>query len=143
MRTIRQALKHYISTGTSKNDAIDLVSNECGCKTESVSRVYRSLFPSKKSPKSVEPKSGRTLEDFKKAYDKNTYIPEKITSALKELGDSWEYESDFVRRSGVNYSDLGNFREMFSANVVYVKSNGGKRIWCGTDSFAQKLRELI
>ena len=86
---------------------------------------------------------GRSLDDFRKTYDKDTIVPGKIRAALEELGgESWEYESEFVRRAGVSYADLGNYRSMFEDHVVTARKDS-KRVWAGSPEFAAVLREMV
>ena len=87
-------------------------------------------------------KTGRSLSDFRNTYDVDTIIPAKVKTALKELGASWEYESEFVKRAGVSYSDLGNYRDAFADHVVIVRKDH-KRVWAGTVAFANQLREML
>ena len=95
-----------------------------------------------KKPKKGPALKGRNLIDFKSKYDKNTYIPAKIEAGLKDLGNHWEYENEFVQRSGVSYMDLNTFRGAFSDYFVLLKKDG-KKIWCGTKEIAIKIRELL
>ena len=85
---------------------------------------------------------GKSLADFAAVYDKDTIIPSKIKAALKSLGNSWEYERDFVSRAGVTYTDLGNYREMFAEHVVTIKRDS-KRVWAGTVEFAEQIRDMV
>lgn len=88
---------------------------------------------------------GKTLEEFRSVHDKNYIVPKKIKDALAKLGDSWEYEVDFMKTAGISTTDLVSFREQFEAHIVVVKSNGSshrKNVWAGTVSFASKLREM-
>lgn len=94
--------------------------------------------------KGVRPKerAGRSLTAFKKAHDKDTIIPEKIRLALKELGNSWLYESEFVRSAGVSYTDMNTYREMFDEHVVFIREDK-KRVWAGTKALASQLKEYV
>jgi hypothetical protein len=88
---------------------------------------------------------GKTLEEFRSAHDKNYIVPKRLKEALVKLGDSWEYEIDFMKMAGVSTTDLINFREQFEAHIVTVKVNGSshrKNVWAGTTAFAAKLREM-
>jgi hypothetical protein len=87
---------------------------------------------------------GRTAEDFTKLHDKNFIIPNRIKAALAELGDSWEYEGEFVKRcQPVANVDFARYRDQFTEFFFEVRAGnkGVKRIWCGTKKFAAKLRE--
>lgn len=88
---------------------------------------------------------GKTLEEFRSMHDKNYIVPKKIKDALAQLGDSWEYEIDFIKIAGLSTTDLVTFREQFEAHIVSVKVNGTshrKNVWAGTPAFAAKLREM-
>jgi hypothetical protein len=88
---------------------------------------------------------GKSLEEFRQAHDKNYIVPRKIKEALAKLGESWEYEVDFMKLAGVSTTDLVNFREQFEEHIVTVKVNGSshrKNVWAGTVAFAAKLREM-
>ena len=89
--------------------------------------------------------SGKSLEEFRSAHDKNYIVPKKIKDALSKMGDSWEYEIDFIKTAGITTTDLVTFREQFENHIVAVKVNGSshkKNVWAGTIPFASKLREL-
>ncbi len=99
----------------------------------------------KKSTHVAAAPKGKTLEDFRSAHDKNYIVPKKIKDALAKLGDSWEYEIDFIKLAGVSTTDMVRFREQFEDHIVGVKINGGshkKNVWAGTLSLAKKLREM-
>jgi hypothetical protein len=88
---------------------------------------------------------GKTLDDFRSAHDKNYIVPKKIKDTLAKLGDSWEYEIDFIKLAGVSTTDLVSFREQFDGHIVAVRVNGAshrKNVWAGTLAFAAKLREM-
>jgi len=104
----------------------------------------KTAAPKQDAPKAVPipAKPGHTLADFRRTYDKDTIIPNKIKTALKALGGSWEYEREFVARSGVSYADLGHYREMFAENLVTIKRDS-KRVWAGTTGLAAQLREMV
>ena len=106
-------------------------------------KTWRKVYgvPSRKGKANTK-SAGRSLDAFKSAHDRDTIIRAKIDAALSELGDAWEYESEFVKRSGVNYNDLGNYREAYEGHWVTLKREG-KRVWAGTESFAAELRELV
>ena len=95
--------------------------------------------------KKAEAVKGKSLDDFRSTHDKNYIVPKKIKDALEKLGDSWEYEIDFVKLAGISTTDLFRFREQFEEHIVEVKSNSGshkKNVWAGTVKFATKLREM-
>jgi transposase len=85
---------------------------------------------------------GRTLAQFRQAHDKDTIIPAKIRTALKELGAAWLYEGEFIKLAGITYADVNAYRELFAANVIVLRSDN-KRVWAGTTGLAKQLRELV
>ena len=87
-------------------------------------------------------KVGRSLSDFRSAYDKDFIIPTKIRDGLKMLSGGWEYEVSFAKLSGVSLSDLAAYRDQFAAYVVVVKRDG-KRAWAGSASMAKAMREMV
>ncbi len=91
----------------------------------------------------VKKSSGKDVESFRQLHDKSYRVPRIIKESLADLGDSWEYEADFIKRSGVSALDLSTFREQFSDHWIEVRTGGrnSKRVWCGTVKFANKLRE--
>lgn len=87
---------------------------------------------------------GKSLDEFRSIHDKNYIVPKKIKDALSKLGNSWEYEVDFAKISGVSITDLAKFRDQFEDYIVEVKSTTGshkKNVWAGKVDFAKKLRE--
>jgi hypothetical protein len=94
-----------------------------------------------KKPKA---KGGKSLEDFRAAHDPNYIMPRRIEAALKSLGDSWEYELDFIRRVGASTTQFAAFREQYEDFIVVVGgARAAKRAWCGTKAYAAKLREVV
>ena len=87
--------------------------------------------------------SGKDVESFRQLHDKSYRIPRIVKDALADLGESWEYEVDFIKRSGVSALDLATFRDQFADHWIEVRTGGrnSKRVWCGTVKFANKLRE--
>lgn len=88
-------------------------------------------------------KSGRTLNDFRAAHDKNFIVPNKIRAALEKLGDGWEYEMEFMRLAGICTTDLATFRDQFGDHIVSTGGKNPKRVWAGTKALATKLREMV
>jgi len=86
--------------------------------------------------------AGRSLDEFRSQYDKETIVPAKVRAALRELGSGWAYEIEFVKLAGVALADLANFRDMFADHVVAVQRSG-KRAWAGTKATADKMREML
>lgn len=90
--------------------------------------------------------AGKSLEDFRAAHDKNFIVPKKIREGLAALGDSWEYELDFIRSCGVSVSDFGAYRDQFEEFCVVVNPTDRartKRVYAGTKAMAAKLREMV
>lgn len=85
---------------------------------------------------------GRTIEQFSDAHDRSVMIPKKIREGLKQLGDSWEYEAEFLKRCKLPLNGISAYRDQFKDHVVEVAADR-KRIWAGTVKFATKLRERV
>ena len=90
----------------------------------------------------------KTVADFRSAHDPNVIIPTKINAALaamrKEGPEQWDYEGDFLRRAGINVTQLSRFRDQFSAYVIEasgVNNKAARRIWFGDCKVASKIRE--
>lgn len=108
-------------------------------------KVAHKTVPYKKTPKESVDQAGkraRTLADFRATYDKDTIVPSKIKAALKSLGNSWEYESEFVKRAAISFADMATYRELFESNVIHIRQDS-KRVWAGTVSLAKQMREMI
>lgn len=85
---------------------------------------------------------GRSIDEFKQTYDKDTIVPSKIDAALELLGDGWEYEVNFAKLAGVSLADIGTYREMYADYYVQVRRDG-KRAWAGTKATARHMREML
>ena len=88
----------------------------------------------------------RGLDEFRAAHDKSFIVPQKIRAGLASLGDSWEYEMEFIRRCGLSTGDFAIYREPFAKHSIDVPASSGKatkRVWAGTISFATKLRAKL
>jgi hypothetical protein len=86
---------------------------------------------------------GRTLDEFCNNHDKKTLVPRRIKTALEQLGDSWEYEKEFIKRCQISQTEMGQFREGFNEHVVELGGRNSRRVWAGTVKFAKKLRERL
>lgn len=87
---------------------------------------------------------GKTLNEFADLHDKGTIVPKRIRTALVQLGDSWEYEGDLIKRAGLSQTDFSRFREQFAADhSVELGGRNPKRAWAGTKAFATKMREKL
>ena len=84
---------------------------------------------------------GRTIAEFRASHDKNYIVPRKIAAALAVLGEGWEYEQKFSQLAGVSLAELAAYRSAFEDHVVLVDRS--KRLWAGTRSMAQKMREMV
>ncbi len=99
----------------------------------------------KKAPKVAQPAKGKDLEAFRASHDRSFIVPKKIQAGLDALGESWEYEAEFIRRCGLSTGDFAAYREKFqdfSVETASVNGNRGKRVWAGTKAFANKLRAV-
>lgn len=93
-------------------------------------------------PPAESNRTGKSLAEFREAYDRDYIVPRKVREALNALGDSWEYEAEFVRRAGVSFADLGRYRDQFAEHVV-VLNRDSRRAWAGTVALAAKMREML
>lgn len=91
----------------------------------------------------MDVQKGRNLESFRKTFDKSVIVPDRIRAGLAALGDSWEYEVDFIKRCGLSTTDFSRFRDQFEDFMVEIRSGSQRqrRVWAGTKKFAAKLRE--
>lgn len=85
----------------------------------------------------------KNLSQFKKYYDRSTYVPKRVRATLRELGSGWVYELEFIKSAGVNRFDLNAVREMFADHIVKPCRSSGKRIWVGTKTMANKMRQML
>jgi hypothetical protein len=86
---------------------------------------------------------GRGLEEFRAAHDKSFIVPGKIRDGLAALGESWEYESEFMKRCTLSNTDIAAYREQFADFYVETPGRNPKRVWAGSKRFAAKLRERL
>lgn len=89
----------------------------------------------------------KTIADFRSAHDPNVIVPNKIRAALaamlKEGTEQWEYELDFLKRSGISTTQLGQFRDQFADHIIEASGSSGrnaKRVWFADAKVAKKLR---
>lgn len=88
---------------------------------------------------------GKNAEDFVKRHSQSYIVPEKIKAGLAQLGDTWEYETEFAKRCGLGPGQFAPYREQFAAFIVDLprsKAQRNQRAWAGTAKFAAKIREL-
>lgn len=100
------------------------------------------MTASKKSTP-AKSKTGKSLDDFRAAHDKNFIVPKKIEEALKKLGEGWEYEVDFIRLCGLSTTDFAMFREQFEGHYINVGGRNPKRVWSGSKATIAKMSEMI
>lgn len=91
----------------------------------------------------VKTKTGRDIAAFRQAHDKSFIVPQKIETALKKLGDSWEYEVAFLKLAELSVTDLAAYRDQFEAHIIVIPGKNSKRAWAGTKDLANKLRQLV
>lgn len=97
----------------------------------------------------MPPKSpARDIASFRDMHDSRLIAINKIKAAfvgmLKEGRENWEYESEFVRRSGISQTQLGQLRETFSAHIVETPHMHGKlpkRVWFADFKVAKQVRD--
>ena len=90
--------------------------------------------------------SGKDLEAFRAMHDKSFIVPKRIQEGLAALGDSWEYEAEFIKRCAVSQTDFAAYRDQFKDFFLETGGTGGargKRVWAGSKAFAKKLRETL
>lgn len=87
----------------------------------------------------------RDLASFRQTFDKGVIVPDRIRAGLKSLGDSWEYEGEFIKRCNLSTTDFARFRDQFKEHCIEVRStqHNTRRVWAGTKAFAAKCRETI
>lgn len=85
---------------------------------------------------------GRSLEQFADSHDRAVMIPKRIKEGLAQLGDSWEYEQEFIKRCKLSNAAISQYRDQFKEHVVEITADR-KRVWAGTVKFASKLRERV
>ena len=97
--------------------------------------------PKAAAPAPGEPKTARSLAEFRAAYDKDYIIPRRIKEGLSQLGSGWEYETEFAKLIGVSLQDLGRYRDKFAQHVVSLRE--GRRAWAGRASVADEMRRML
>jgi hypothetical protein len=136
---MQQALDvHQRFNGSRHKGAESLGLSESAFGHRVASAKAKGMTPNGKS----DSKKGRSLDEFRAQHDKDFIVPARIKEGLKQLGDGWAYEMEFVKLAGVSLGDLGNYREAFAEHVVIVRRDG-KRAWAGSVSIAAKMREMV
>jgi hypothetical protein len=120
------------------------IARAVGCAKSTVHRAFERAGTAVGKPALADPvrgkKSGRSLAEFRKTYDKDFIIPHKIKDGLRALGQGWEYEVQFAHLIGVALSDLGNYRDQFTDFVVSMRD---RRAWAGSAAVAKQMREML
>jgi hypothetical protein len=86
---------------------------------------------------------GKDIDAFRAAHDRSYIVPKRIREALADLGDSWEYEVDFIKRCQLDNTSFAAYRDQFKDFYVETGGKRSKRAWAGTKAFATKLRERV
>ena len=86
---------------------------------------------------------GKSVDDFRKNHDKNFIVPEKIKAALKQLGNGWEYENNFIKLAGLSNTDFALFRDDFEDYWLSTAGHNPKRVWCGTKELRDELKAMV
>jgi len=94
--------------------------------------------------------SNAGLIEFRKQYDKNVIIPERIKAGLAKLakvradGTGWKTDQVFIKDfAGVSNTDFGMFREQFLSYAVNVGTERQPRwVWFGTEKAAAEARKI-
>lgn len=99
-----------------------------------------------KPDKKVPAGTGKgTLEAFRKLHDRAFVARAAIVTALRSLGNAYEYEGDFITRTGLDRPLFARSKEEFVEAHSFVPprirglDRAPKRIWCGTAAFRKKL----
>lgn len=93
------------------------------------------------STKKPAGQKGKDLAAFRSLHDKSYIVPRAIEAGLKQLGESWEYEQEFVTRCRLSLKDFSQYREQFAEFYVEIGGKSIRRVWAGTKTYAQKLKE--
>jgi hypothetical protein len=123
--------------------SIRQIAAKLGVHRSCVSRAFTGRKSEAKTETATAPvkKPGRTLAEFRAAYDKDTIVPGKIRAAIKTIGGGWVYEVEFAKLAGVSLADLGNYRDNFADYVVALRES--RRAWAGSAATAKAMREML
>src|ERR1700722_7361048 len=86
---------------------------------------------------------GKSLAELRSVLDKRFIIPQKIAAALKQLGDTAEYEQEFQVMVGCAVKELAKVREQFADHIVVTVGKNPKRLYCGTKELADEVRKMV
>lgn len=129
------------------------IARACGCSKSTVQEAFgartrygrRATLAPAPTPIREEgrpaKKQGRTLEEFRRTYDKDYIVPARVKAALAELGNGWEYEVQFARLAGVSLADLSSYRDAFAGHVVTLRDS--RRAWAGKESVAEQMKGML
>lgn len=84
---------------------------------------------------------------FRELHDKDVIVPRKIRAALEALlkdgPESWEYEGDLIKMSGISQTDMSKYREQFLDHIVAApgtSNRAGRNVWFAAIKVAKKIR---
>lgn len=95
---------------------------------------------------------GKTLDDLRATHDRTVVVPNRIRlaiTALKDSGDQWAYESDFMQlvKPPIGTTDIARYREQFTDFWAELPGTNGKssirRAWFPTKELAAKWKETV
>lgn len=86
---------------------------------------------------------GKCLAEFQAVHDRSFIVPKNIKQGLADLGDSWEYEAEFIKRCKLSQTDFSRYRDQFKPHIIETAGRNPKRIWAGTAKFAEALRAKL
>ena len=87
------------------------------------------------------PPKGKDLMAFRSLHDKSYIVPRAIEAGLAQLGASWEYEQEFVKRCRLSLVDFSRYRDQFTDFFVEIGGKSVRRVWAGTKAYAKQLKE--
>ena len=143
-KTAREVIEQYKDQGREK--AVAEAVKQAGCTRRRACHVWRVVTgdgegnAQENTTDSPTVAKGRTLAEFRSLHDKDTITNNKVKAAIRQLGERWEYEADFVRRAGVSYTDLGHTREAYSGYWLMLRREG-KRVWSGSKEMITQMKE--
>jgi hypothetical protein len=95
------------------------------------------------------PAKGKNLTQLFSKHDVDTVYPERIRACLEEMAkenvESWEYETDFFRRAGVQPARAVKYRDKFAKHIAHVPTELGtgrdpRIVYCGSPKTAARIR---
>ncbi len=137
---------HEMQAMRDAGESYQAIARRVGVAKSTVQKAYTAHQaeggkPAKAAALAPEKRVGRSLNEFRLTYDKDTIIPAKVKTALRQLGQGWEYEVQFAKIAGVSLADLGNYRDQFADHVVTLRES--RRAWAGTTATAKAMREML